>query len=315
MTLANHEMPSGTSQAFDAITLRSSDGSTEAEFVPTANMLCCSLKHHGVEFVHRGAGVDAYADRGITMGIPLLHPWANRLAAFEYEAAGKHVRLQRGASQIPTDEAGLPIHGVLPALMRWEVDERQPDALVAVLRWISPQLLELFPFEHQLRVEIRVGDAELTIATTLCATGEDSVPVCFGYHPYLCIPGIPREAWRVTLGAFRRLVLDEHMIPTGEREPIERRCLYLEGASLDDCFDALSVPAEFEASAGKVALKVDFVEGYSYAQVYAPRGKGYICFEPMTAPANALRSGYGLMTVGPGEVHRTAFTISIRRSA
>ena len=314
MTLANHEMPSGTSRALDAITLRSLDGSTEAEFVPTANMLCCSLKHHGVEFVHRGAGVDAYADRGITMGIPLLHPWANRLAAFEYEAAGKHVRLQRGASQIPTDEAGLPIHGVLPALMRWEVDERQPDALVAVLRWISPQLLELFPFEHQLRVEIRVGNAELTIATTLYATGEDSVPVCFGYHPYLCIPGIPREAWRVTLGAFRRLVLDEHMIPTGEREPIERRCLYLEGASLDDCFDALSVPAEFEASAGKVALKVDFVEGYSYAQVYAPRGKGYICFEPMTAPANALRSGDGLMTVSPGEVHRTAFTISIRRS-
>ena len=50
MTLANDEMPSGTSQAFDAIALRSLDGSTEAEFVPTANMLCCSLKHHGVEF-------------------------------------------------------------------------------------------------------------------------------------------------------------------------------------------------------------------------------------------------------------------------
>ena len=314
-TLANHEMPSGTSQAFDAITLRSPDGSTEAEFVPTANMLCCSLKHHGVEFLHRGAGVDAYAERGITMGIPLLHPWANRLAAFGYEAAGKHVRLQRGASPIPTDEAGLPIHGVLPALMRWEVDEREPDALAAVLRWISPQLLELFPFEHQLRVEIQVGNAELTIATTLYATGEDSVPVCFGYHPYLCIPGIPREAWRVTLGAFRRLVLDEHMIPTGEHEPIERRCLYLERASLDDCFDALSVPAEFEASAGNIVLKVDFVEGYSYAHVYAPRGKGYICFEPMTAPANALRSGDGLRTVSPGEVHRTAFTISIRRSA
>ena len=227
-TLANHEMPSGTSQAFEAITLRSSDGSTEAEFVPTANMLCCSLKHHGVEFLHRGAGVDAYADRGITMGIPLLHPWANRLAAFDYHAAGKHVRLQRGASPIATDPAGLPIHGVLPALMHWEVDGREPDALVAVLCWRSPQLLELFPFEHQLRVEIQVGDAELEIATTLYATGQDSVPVCFGYHPYLCIPGIPREAWRVTLGAFRRLVLDEHMIPTGEHEPIERRSLYLE---------------------------------------------------------------------------------------
>jgi aldose 1-epimerase len=50
------------------------------------------------------------------MGIPLLHPWANRLAGFDYEAAGKHVSLPRGTGVIPTDEAGLPIHGVLPAL-------------------------------------------------------------------------------------------------------------------------------------------------------------------------------------------------------
>jgi hypothetical protein len=62
--------------------------------------------------------------------------------------------------------------------MRWEVDNRQPNGLGALLRWTSPQLLELFPFEHQLRVEIQIDSGELTIATTLYATGEDSVPVC-----------------------------------------------------------------------------------------------------------------------------------------
>ena len=282
--------------------------------MPAANMLCCSLRHHGTEILDRGSGVGAYARRGATMGIPLLHPWANRLAGFDYEAAGKRVRLRRGAGLVPTDEAGLPIHGVLPALMRWDVDDRQPDALAAVLCWKSPRLLELFPFEHQLRIEIQVGNAELRIATTLYATGEDSVPVCFGYHPYLRIPDAPREAWRVTLGAFRRLVLDDNMIPTGEREPVGRRRLYLDGASLDDGFDALAVPAEFEAAAGSVALTVRFVEGFSYAQVYAPRGKDFVCFEPMTAPANALRSGDGLRIVSPGELHRTVFTISIARA-
>ena len=107
--------------------------------------------------------------------------------------------------------------------MRWEVDGRQPDALAAVLRWTSSQLLGLFPFEHHLRIETQIRSGELRIATTLYATGQDSVPVCFGYHPYLRIPDALRETWRVTLGAFRRLVLDEDMIPTGEREPIERR--------------------------------------------------------------------------------------------
>jgi galactose mutarotase-like enzyme len=50
-------------------------------------------------------------------------------------------------------------------------------------------------------------------------------------------------------------------------------------------------------------------------QVYAPQGKDYVCFEPMTAPANALRSGDGLRIVNPGELHLTAFTISIGQSA
>jgi galactose mutarotase-like enzyme len=316
MALPVNQQPSAASrEGFESITLRSPDGRTEAEFVPEANMLCCSLRHHGAEILDSGSGVGAYAHRGATMGIPLLHPWANRLASFDYDAAGKHVSLQRGAGLIPTDEAGLPIHGVLPALMRWEVSDGQPHALTAVLRWTSSQLLELFPFEHQLRIETQIGGGELTIATTLYATGQDSVPVCFGYHPYLRILGAPRDTWWVTLGAFRRLVLDEDMIPTGEREPIERRCLYLEGASLDDGFDALSLPAEFEASAGNFALTVEFVEGFPYAQVYAPCRKDYVCFEPMTAPANALRSGDGLRIVGPGDLHRTVFRISIRQSA
>ena len=311
----NQQASAASREGFESVTLSSPDGGTQADFVPAANMLCSSLRHHGAEILDRGSGVGAYAHRGTTMGIPLLHPWANRLAGFDYAAAGKHVSLQRATGLIPTDERGLPIHGVLPALMRWEVGERQPDALSAVLRWTSSQLLELFPFEHQLRIETQIGRGQLRIATTLYATGKDSVPVCFGYHPYLRLRDAPRGTWRVTLGAFRRLVLDEDMIPTGEREPIERRSLYLEDASLDDGFDALSVPAAFEAAAGNVTLTVEFVEGFSYAQVYAPRGKDYVCFEPMTAPANALRSGDGLRIVGPGELHRTAFTISIRQSA
>jgi aldose 1-epimerase len=105
------------------------------------------------------------------------------------------------------------------------------------------------------------------------------------------------------------------MIPTGEREPVGRRCLYLEGASLDNGFDALAVPAEFEVAARTMALTVRFVEGFSFAQVYAPRTTEYVCFEPMTAPANAHRSGDGLRIVRPGERHRTVFTISIGQNA
>ncbi len=79
-------MPDGDLVSFafaDAARLRatSDDGSMAAEFVPEANMLCCSLTRKGSSCCTPGRGVRAYGDRGKTMGIPLLHPWANRLSA------------------------------------------------------------------------------------------------------------------------------------------------------------------------------------------------------------------------------------------
>jgi len=64
------------------------------------------------------------------------------------------------------------------------------------------------------RFAARLREAELEIATTVRATGPDPVPVSFGFHPYLRVPGARRNTYRVSLGAFRRLVLDERMIPT-----------------------------------------------------------------------------------------------------
>ena len=57
------------------VTVTSPDGGTEAEFVPEANMICCSLRHRGVEWLEQRLGLDAYFEQGKTMGIPLLHPW------------------------------------------------------------------------------------------------------------------------------------------------------------------------------------------------------------------------------------------------
>ena len=115
----------------------------------------------------------------------------------------------------------------------------------------------------------------------------------------------------MTLGAFRHLIVDERMIPTGEREPIERRSLCLGEQSFDDGFDGLAVPAEFEVAAGDYALTVEFLEGFAYAQVYAPTGHDFVCFEPMTAPTNALNSGNGLALVAPGAEYRAAFSVAI----
>ena len=86
---------------FATVGIVSEGGALEARFVPDANMLCHSLTHSGDELLHAGRGVEAYAARGKTMGIPLLHPWANRLVATgvrRRRQGGDAARLPRAAT-------------------------------------------------------------------------------------------------------------------------------------------------------------------------------------------------------------------------
>ena len=78
-----------------------------------------------------------------------------------------------------------------------------------------------FPFPHRVRWEATLEGTTLTIATTIHASGDVPVPVSFGYHPYLRLPGVDRADWEVTIPVRERLKLDRRMIPTGEREPVE----------------------------------------------------------------------------------------------
>jgi galactose mutarotase-like enzyme len=40
--------------------------------------------------------------------------------------------------------------------------------------------------------------------------------------------------------------------------------------------------------------------------------KDFVCFEPMTAPTNALLSGDGLRSVDPSESFSAKYTITVR---
>jgi len=293
----------------NVVRLRSGGGELEAAFAPEAGLVGCSLTHRGDELLAQRKGLEEYARSGSTFGIPFLHPWANRLDGFAYGVGGQEVELDRDSGLLRIEEHGLPIHGLAPHGLRWEVEERG-DALRAETE-LDRDRLEGFPYPHRLGVEITLADDALTLRTTLTPTAAMPVPVAFGYHPYLVVPGEPRAEWEVDLPVECRLVLDGNMIPTGEEDTPEFRRGALGDRSLDEGYVMPDRARPFTVSAGGRTLGVEFLEGYTHAQAFAPAGQDLICFEPMTAPANALCSHDGLRLAPPGEPFSAAFRITV----
>src|SRR6202040_653365 len=149
-------------------------------FPPGYGMLGASLRHRHVEILRRVQDLEVAAAKGSTAGIPLLHPWANRLAEPRYRVLGKQVVLDRSSPLLHFDEHGLPMHGVPWPLLSWVVTEAREDFMAAQLDWFSSDLLALFPFRHRVELAVTLRPDGLTLETTVVASSEGPVPVSFG---------------------------------------------------------------------------------------------------------------------------------------
>ena len=100
-------------------------GHTIAELVPERGMVCCSLTHVGEELL------DRQGPRGIRGG---GRRWVSR-SCFRGPTASPGCVRRGGARQLPDDRSrvpqdpgGLPIHGVMPRMMRWAAERRRVRA-------------------------------------------------------------------------------------------------------------------------------------------------------------------------------------------
>lgn len=287
-----------------AVTL--AGGDVTATFLPDLGMTGVSLRCRGVEHLALPGGLDALR-AGATLGLPLLAPWANRLGSRRYRAAGVDVDLR----DIPLhcDANGLPIHGLLVGRAGWRIGRRseKPDRarLTASMDVDAPA----FPFPHRIEVTVATLDRRLQVDTTIVPTGTRPVPVAFGWHPYLRLPGTPRRRWHLRLPSRTHLELDELGLPTGgeqtetaEAEPIARR-------TFDDLY-RLGRDRQLTLVGDDHSITMGAGPGYPYAQVWVPPGRPFAALEPMTVATNSLIAGTTPM-VEPGGAFTAGFTLTI----
>lgn len=267
----------------------------EATFLPSLGMLGASLTLDGEEYLSLHGGPRAFS-AGHTTGLALLHPWANRLGANQYRAAGRDVPLE-GSSAVRRDANGLPIHGTMVGAREWHIVELRAGArranLVAAYEYGADQdELAAFPFPHVIEVQASVRDQTLRVRTSVRPTTKVKVPVSFGWHPYFRIPGVRRSEWSLKLPKRKHLVLDDRGLPTGEVLAEKAENESISHRAFDDAYQLGGKgPWALGLTGGAKSVSITLDEGYPFAQVYIPPRKLFAAIEPMTAPVNALVTG------------------------
>ena len=297
-----------------------------AMVVPSAGMNLVSLSTDGEDRLVLPAPLAEFMVKPRTGGVPLLHPWANRLRGDRYEAAGRRVDLA-GVPNLKRDGNGLPMHGLLLRATDWLVEASDSmnggaAMIEGSIDWKESRTgFEAFPFPHRVAVRWTVMEGGGAIASARCDLIVEPrggpVPVASGWHPYLRpLAGVDRRDLELRLPPVRQAGLDEDGLPLigAEGSPRLEASKKIDGVIGDRVFDDLyrapdgGWTAAVSTSESTVEIEAD--ESWPWLQVYAPAGSDFVCVEPMLAPTAALSDGHAVV-VEPGSPLEASFTIRI----
>jgi aldose 1-epimerase len=298
--------------------------------VPSVGNIAVSMKIGGHEFLWWPySSIADFKTKPQMSGIPFLAPWANRLDEPAFYANETRYPFDMTLGNVRFDTPGIPIHGFVTMTDHWRVVEAKATKSAA---WVTsrleffrqPSWMKQWPFAHAIDMTYRLQDGTLEVALSLTNMSAQPMPVVVGFHPYLQLTDSPRDEWTIAVGARTHWKLAQNKVPTGEIEPIERvfpnpRAATLRDYNLDDVFGDLERDEKGRAMlslSGKTQrLTVMFGGNYRAAVVWAPKGRPFVCFEPMVGITDAVnlahRGAYReLQSVAPGATWHESFWIA-----
>ena len=262
------------------------------------------LEHDGVPLID-GFSEDETAPGGRGQ---LLMPWPNRIRDGAYSFEGRDL-------QLPLTEPALrnASHG-LARWTAWSLEEHAPASVALTYRLMAQTG---YPWTLDLRVVYDLSADGLTVTQSATNLADSPAPYASGAHPYLCVGAGPVDGWELTLPAATRSLVDERLLPVG-REPVDgtdydfRIARPIRTVGLNDAFTDMvrddhgvaTVLLSSPADGRSVALWVD--EHHRWLQVFSAddlpaTARRSLAVEPMTAQADAFRSGEDLIVLAPGE--------------
>jgi aldose 1-epimerase len=228
----------------------------------------------------------------------VLAPWGGRVAGGDWRLRGEVQRLP-----ITERDKGNASHGLL-RFAPYRLLE-QTASRVLLQATIYPQAG--FPFLIDTFVAYELTDDGLVVSHEAVNGGAERAPWACGAHPFLAVGGTPAEELTLTVPA-ARVFNAVDLIPT------EETLVGAMDAGLD-VVDGIATSSLLDERGRGVELWQD--DAYPYSVVFTPREfpaadgvRHAVAVEPMSAPANALNSGHGLVWLEPGESWRGRWGIA-----
>ncbi len=322
---ANYSAQKATADGLEVVRLADSAHKTEVSIAPSFGNMAYEMKVNGKNILFLPVPtIGELKAKPALAGVPFLWPWANRIDGEAYWANGKKYLLNAELGNLRLDGNRKPIHGLLAFWPAWQVVKLEADAKSAhVTSRLDfskyPDLMAQFPFAHSVEMTYRLANGTLEVETAIENRTAGPMPVAVGYHPYFQLHDAPRDQWKVHLAAREQYLLSNVLIPTGEHRPhTYADPQTLADGQLDDVFGGLvrasDGRAHFSVTGTREKISVIYGPKYTVAVVYAPRGKNFICFEPMAAITNAFNLAHQgvyreLQSVAAGGVWRESFWI------
>ena len=293
----------------------------EAQVCPAAGGCVVSLRVGTAQLLHLPLPLGQFVAAERTGGIPLLHPFANRLHGHRIEVEGRRIDADLSPFR-HADSKGRPMHGFL---LRWPgregpgwAAEPRTDHEMAELslsiEWAEHrELYEAFPFPHRLVQRYRLRPDRFEVGCEIHAR-DAALPASFGWHPYLTLPGAARGDLRLTLPQVEPIPLDAEGFPMapsprGAVEPAAQRPIA--ERAWDDLFRVVAPPSTVRLDDGRRTVEVRLGATCRFLQIYSPAGADFVAIEPMTAPTAALETGGPDLSIVPaGGVFRAGFEIA-----
>lgn len=322
---ANYSAQKMVVDSVEVVRLGDAAAKVEVGIVPSVGNMAYEMKVNGKNILWTPfKTVGELKAKPASSGIPFLAPWANRLDQDAYWANGKKYILNPDLGNLRRDQNQHPIHGLVTFSAAWEIASLKADNHAATLTsklefWRYPDLMAQFPFAHTISMTYKLQKGVLEIETVIENHANEPMPVAIGFHPYFLLYDALRPQWKAHLAAREHVILSKELLPTGEFKPVEfPEPMAVEEGKLDDVFKGLvrdsSGHAEFWVQGKNERITVVYGPKYTVAVVFAPPGRDFICFEPMSAITNAFNLAHSgayreLQSVPPKGTWRESYWI------